>query len=99
MSNSLFTSESVTEVETVSEFEASDVVLDIRSPNEEDEHPLIIEGVEVVHLPFYKLATKFGDLDQSKQYLFYCDRGVMSKLQALFLIEQGFSNIKVYRKS
>ncbi len=93
------TSESVTEVETVSEFEASDVVLDIRSPNEEDEHPLIIEGVEVVHLPFYKLATKFGDLDQSKQYLFYCDRGVMSKLQALFLIEQGFSNIKVYRKS
>jgi len=92
------TSESVAEVETVNDFGASDIVLDIRSPNEEDENPLEIEGVEVKHLPFYKLATQFGDLDQSKQYLFYCDRGVMSKLQALFLVEQGFSNIKVYRK-
>jgi len=88
----------VTEVETVSEFGVGDIVLDVRSPDEEDEKPLEIEGVEVVHLPFYKLATKFGDLDQSKQYLFYCERGVMSKLQALFLIEQGFTNIKVYRK-
>lgn len=92
------TQESVAEVETVSEFGASDIILDIRSPDEEDENPLEIEGVEVKHLPFYKLATNFGDLDQSKQYLFYCDRGVMSKLQALFLVEQGFSNIKVYRR-
>lgn len=92
------TNEVVAEVETVSEFGASDVILDIRSPDEEDENPLEIDDVEVKHLPFYKLATQFGDLDQSKQYLFYCERGVMSKLQALFLIEQGFSNIKVYRK-
>jgi len=92
------TKEVVSEVETVSEFGVDDIILDVRSPDEEDENPLVIEGVEVQHLPFYKLATKFGDLDQSKQYLFYCDRGVMSKLQALFLIEQGFSNIKVYRR-
>ncbi|MDP2560046.1 tRNA uracil 4-sulfurtransferase ThiI [Psychrobium sp. 1_MG-2023] len=92
------TQETVAEVETVSDFADSDIVLDIRSPDEEDENPLEIDGVEVKHLPFYKLATQFGDLDQSKQYLFYCDRGVMSKLQALFLIEQGYSNIKVYRK-
>lgn len=92
------TKEVVSEVETVSEFGADDIILDVRSPDEEDENPLEIDGVEVQHLPFYKLATKFGDLDQSKQYLFYCDRGVMSKLQALFLIEQGFSNIKVYRR-
>ena len=92
------TKEVVSEVETVSEFGVDDIILDVRSPDEEDENPLVIESVEVQHLPFYKLATKFGDLDQSKQYLFYCDRGVMSKLQALFLIEQGFSNIKVYRR-
>ncbi|MGB0897943.1 MAG: tRNA uracil 4-sulfurtransferase ThiI [Psychrobium sp.] len=92
------TKEVVSEVETVSEFGVDDIILDVRSPDEEDENPLEIDGVEVQHLPFYKLATKFGDLDQSKQYLFYCDRGVMSKLQALFLIEQGFSNIKVYRR-
>ncbi|WP_044365189.1 thiazole biosynthesis protein, partial [Vibrio fluvialis] len=73
------------------------VVLDIRSPDEEDEKPLELEGVEVKHLPFYKLATQFGDLDQSKTYLLYCERGVMSRLQALYLKEQGFDNIKVYR--
>ena len=54
-------------------------------------------GVEVVHLPFYKLATKFGDLDQSKTYLLYCERGVMSRLQALYLQDNGFNNVKVYR--
>jgi thiamine biosynthesis protein ThiI len=43
------------------------------------------------------LATKFGDLDQSKNYLLYCDRGIMSRLQALYLNEQGFENVKVYR--
>jgi len=92
------TQETVAEVETVNGFSSDDILLDIRSPDEEDMNPLEVDGVEVIHMPFYKLATKFGDLDQTKQYLFYCDRGVMSKLQALFLIDQGFSNIKVYRK-
>ena len=92
------TQESVTEVETVNDFDANDILLDIRSPEEEDSNPLVVDGIEVIHMPFYRLATKFGDLDQSKNYLFYCDRGVMSKLQALFLIDQGFKNIKVYRK-
>ncbi len=48
-------------------------------------------------LPFYKLSTQFGNLDQSKTYLLYCERGVMSRLQALYLLEQGFNNVKVYR--
>ena len=48
-------------------------------------------------LPFYKLSTQFGDLDQSKTSLLYCERGVMSRLQALYLLEQGYNNVKVYR--
>jgi thiamine biosynthesis protein ThiI len=36
-------------------------------------------------------------LDPRKTYLLYCDKGVMSKLHAAHLVEQGFSNIKVYR--
>lgn len=73
------------------------IVLDIRSAEEEEASPLELDNVEVKHLPFFKLGTKFGDLDQSKTYLLYCDRGVMSRLQALYLQEQGFSNVKVYR--
>jgi thiamine biosynthesis protein ThiI len=89
--------EQAPEIELVDQIGDGAIVLDIRSPDEEDESPLVIDGVEVKHLPFYKLATQFGDLDQSKEYLLYCDRGVMSRLQALYLIENGYSNIKVYR--
>lgn len=89
--------EQVAEVESVDQVADTAVVLDIRSPEEEDDNPLLIEGVDVEHIPFYKLSTKFGDLDQSKTYLLYCARGVMSRLQALYLKEQGFNNVKVYR--
>ncbi|WP_312950167.1 tRNA uracil 4-sulfurtransferase ThiI [Superficieibacter sp.] len=91
------TQQAVVEVETVSGFSASDVILDIRAIDEQDDKPLKLEGVEIASLPFYKLSTKFGDLDQSKNYLLWCERGVMSRLQALYLREQGFNNVKVYR--
>ena len=87
----------VTEVEMVSEFQADEIVLDIRSAEEEEEKPLELEGVAVAHMPFFKLSTQFDTLDQSKTYLLYCDRGVMSRLQALYLKDAGFKNIKVYR--
>ncbi|WP_311752117.1 tRNA uracil 4-sulfurtransferase ThiI [Proteus columbae] len=92
------TVQQVTEVEMVSEFGANDVILDIRSPEEQETSPLKIDGVDVKELPFYKLSTQFGDLDKAKTYLLYCDRGMMSRLQALYLREQGFENVKVYRK-
>ncbi|MBN3491560.1 tRNA uracil 4-sulfurtransferase ThiI [Vibrio neptunius] len=89
--------EAAPEVEQVQAVEQHATVLDIRSPEEEEDNPLEIDGVEVKHLPFYKLGTQFGDLDQSKTYLLYCERGVMSRLQALYLLDQGFTNVKVYR--
>ncbi|MCP4325369.1 MAG: tRNA 4-thiouridine(8) synthase ThiI [Alteromonadales bacterium] len=89
--------EEVAEVESVSDFAENEVVLDIRSPEEEDESPLEIEGVEVKHLAFFKLASQFEKLPQDKTYLLYCERGVMSQLQALYLKEAGFKNVKVYR--
>lgn len=82
------TQQEVVEVETVSGFGPNDVILDIRSVDEQDDKPLKVEGVDVVSLPFYKLSTKFGDLDQAKRLL-WCERGVMSRLQALYLREQG----------
>ena len=91
------TEQEVAEVETTDQLTDGDVVLDIRSPEEEEANPLELDGVEVEHIPFFRLATKFGDLDQSKQYFLYCDRGVMSKLQTLLLHEHGFQNVKVYR--
>jgi len=91
------TEEEAPEVELVDAVSSNAVVLDIRGPEEEEHNPLILTEVDVQTIPFYKLSTKFGDLDQSKTYLLYCERGVMSRLQALYLKEQGFDNVKVYR--
>ncbi|MGO2293713.1 MAG: tRNA uracil 4-sulfurtransferase ThiI [Pseudoalteromonas sp.] len=85
------------EAEAVTSLPAGAVVVDIRSPEEEDAKPLKIDDTEVVHLPFFRLATKFGDLPTDKDYYLYCAKGVMSQLQALILHEQGFDNVKVYR--
>ncbi|EFL91332.1 sulfurtransferase required for thiamine and 4-thiouridine biosynthesis [Candidatus Regiella insecticola LSR1] len=83
-------------IETVTEMTAGDVLLDIRAPEEQEEKPLDLDPVHI--LPFYKLRSQFSTLDQSKTYLLYCDRGIMSRLQALDLREQGFTNVKVYQK-
>ncbi len=89
--------EEIHAVDLVENITDNAIVLDIRSPDETDEKPLELDGVEVKHIPFYKLATQFGDLDMTKDYLLYCDHGVMSKLQALYLLDNGFKNVKVYR--
>ncbi|WP_411900215.1 thiazole biosynthesis protein, partial [Salmonella enterica] len=75
----------VVEVEPVRGFDPNDVNLVIRSVDEQDDKPLKVEGVDVVSLPVYKLSTKFGDLDQSKTWLLWCERVLMSRLQALYL--------------
>jgi thiamine biosynthesis protein ThiI len=89
--------EDIHAVDLLEDIPENSVVIDIRSPEEEEENPLVLEKVVVKHIAFYKLATQFADLDMSKEYLLYCDHGVMSKLQALYLIDNGFNNVKVYR--
>ena len=91
------TDEEIHPVDLVENIPDNSIVVDIRSPEEEEDKPLELANVEVKHIPFYKLATQFGDLDMSKEYLLYCDHGVMSKLQALYLLDNGFKNVKVYR--
>jgi thiamine biosynthesis protein ThiI len=89
--------EEIHAVDTVENLPINAIVIDIRSPDEEDENPLELENVNVIHIPFYKLSNKFSELAQEKEYLLYCDQGVMSKLQALYLIGEGYKNVKVYR--
>jgi tRNA uracil 4-sulfurtransferase len=76
---------------------ADAVVLDIRSPEETDANPLTVIGHDVIELPFFRLASQYAALDQSKHYYCYCERGVMSRLQAVVLQEQGYTNVSVYR--
>ena len=50
-----------------------------------------------LHIHFYKLNQRFPSLPQDKEYLLFCDKGVMSQLHAAYLHDQGFNNVKVYR--
>ncbi len=87
----------LTEVATLTEPGINDILLDIRTPDEQQDKPLILERTEIKLLPFYKLNTDFKWLDQSKTYLLYCEQGRMSYLQAQHLQEQGYTNVKIYR--
>ena len=73
------------------------VIIDVRHSSEEEINPLELSQIEIQKIPFYDLHSKFSELDTSKSYLLYCDRGVMSKLHAAYLVEQGYRNVKVYR--
>ncbi|MDF2178029.1 tRNA 4-thiouridine(8) synthase ThiI [Aliiglaciecola sp. CAU 1673] len=91
------TEKEVAQVEAVEAMPEGAVVLDIRAPEEEENKPLSVPDHQVLHIPFFQLARKFADLDQSRAYFLYCERGVMSNMQALLLHEQGYQNVKVYR--
>jgi thiamine biosynthesis protein ThiI len=73
------------------------VVIDVRAPLQIERNPLRAGNVRIENIPFYELHAKFAELDQTKTYLLYCDKGVMSKLHAAHLVEQGYRNVKVYR--
>lgn len=96
------TEQEVKEVETVSVLNNNNVIIDIRAEDEVEDNPLRLEGeqnnITILTIPFYKLKTAFTQLDQSKTYLLYCERGVMSRLQALYLKDQGINNVSVFRK-
>lgn len=84
-------------VTELAQLPADAVVLDIRAPEETDDKPLIVAGHQVIEMPFFRLASQFASLDQNQQYYCYCERGVMSRLQAIVLQDQGFTNVAVYR--
>jgi len=69
------------------------VVIDIRG----EEEP-IETACETLNIPFYKLKTDFKKLPQDKEYLLYCEKGVMSQLHAQYLRDsEKRENVRVYR--
>ena len=75
---------------------SSEVVIDIRKPEEVKSQPLGLDSA-CLEIPFFELKRQFKNLDQTKEYLLYCDKGIMSQLHAKLLADEGFTNIKVYR--
>ncbi len=80
-------------IEVINELTDEYVVIDIRE-NEE----CIKTSCETIQIPFHKLKTEFKKLPQDREYLLYCDKGVMSQLHAQYLRDsESRENVKVYR--
>ena len=81
-------------MEVISDLSSGDyTVIDIRQSDD-----CIETSVETLKIPFYKLKSEFKKLPQDKEYLFYCDKGILSQLHAQFLRDaENYTNIKVYR--
>ena len=84
------------EVEVVNETRQTDIIIDIRHPTEEEIKPFEMPDCEVLKIPFYQLRTRFPELDRERQYLLYCEKGVMSQLHAMHLRDEGHKNAGVY---
>ncbi len=76
---------------------AGDVVIDIRHPSETDVVPPGTAAAQVLAIPFYALHQRAAELDRATRYWLYCERGVMSRLHAGYLQEQGYAQVGVYR--
>ncbi|VFP85795.1 thiazole biosynthesis protein [Candidatus Erwinia haradaeae] len=88
--------QNLNQINQVVKYDQKYIVLDIRSQNEQEDRPLKLSNFLVKTLPFYYLDSQFSALDQKKSYLLYCNNGLMSRLQALFLREKGFNNVEIY---
>jgi len=69
------------------------VVIDIRG----EEEP-IKTSCETLNIPFHQLKKEFPKLPKEKNYLLYCEKGIMSQLHAQYLRDAKVcETIKVYR--
>jgi thiamine biosynthesis protein ThiI len=69
------------------------IVIDIRA-----EDVCIETTGKSIKIPFHKLKTEFKKLPQDKEYLLYCEKGIMSQLHAQYLRDaEDAKNVRVYR--
>ncbi|PIE85472.1 tRNA 4-thiouridine(8) synthase ThiI [Candidatus Gracilibacteria bacterium] len=88
----------ISKIELTNEIKKGEVLIDIRDNEKKIKNPLSKSDYKYIEIPFFELNSKFPTLKQDKNYLFYCDKGVLSHLHALYLKDKGYNNIKVFRK-
>jgi len=82
-----------TAIEVVNELSNEFVVIDIRAEDE-----CIETSCESIKIPFHRLKTEFKKLDKNREYLLYCEKGIMSQLHAQYLRDaEDAKNVRVYR--
>lgn len=92
----MLSEENALQVPQVNVPQVSDIIIDIRHPNEVAIAPLELTNNEVICIPFYELESRAASFDKDIDHLLYCQKGTMSQVHAHHLIGQGHSNIKVF---
>jgi thiamine biosynthesis protein ThiI len=85
------------EIEAMTRVADNQTLIDVRPPRDQERKPLNMPGCDIRVIPFYKLENEFPKLPQAREYLLYCDKGVMSQMHAQHLHELGYDNVKVFR--
>jgi thiamine biosynthesis protein ThiI len=83
------------DVEVLSVPLAHGTIVDIRHPNDEELAPLSLH-VPVLKIPFYELHARASELRPETTYMFYCGKGIMSRIHASHLRDSEALDIKVY---
>ena len=83
------------DIEIVSLPSTEDIIIDIRHPHELALKPLVLTANQVLSIPFFKLES-CSELNMESSYLLYCDKGVMSQMQAESLAAKGYK-VKIYQ--
>ena len=73
-----------------------DIIIDVRHPDDAEKSPLIWTNNQIISVPFFNISQCFKDLDKQQSYLLFCDKGIMSRLQADTLSKQGFEKVGVF---
>ena len=86
--------QTIGKIETISDISSKEyIIIDIRQEND-----IIKTTCETLKIPFFLLKNAFKKLPQDKEYLLYCDKGILSQLHAQYLRDtENYLNIKVYR--
>lgn len=96
INNVMKSTQTVAEVDVVTLPDVSDVVIDIRHPDEREKAPLTLTNNEIKEIAFYELMSSLDQLDANQTYLLYCEKGTMSQLHASHLKGMGYEQVKVY---
>ncbi len=87
-------------VDSLENLPENSVIIDLRESEISEEKPLHpTGGTEVLNIPFFEIDEKFPEIsDSEKQYIFSCEKGVMSQSHARLLQRKGYENISVLKK-
>ena len=84
-------------IRSVAASEPEELVIDVRRRSVVEELSVPLCTSIILQIPFFTLLAKLHELNPSQNYLIYCDKGIMSRLQANILWEKGFHKVGILK--